>query len=394
MSKPDPINTEQSRQRPRKIMISAGEASGDLHAANLIKALQKLTPVEVSGMGGDKLRAAGAKLQVDCAEMAVVGIVEVLFNLRRILANLKKLRHELKTSPPDLLILVDYQEFNFKLAKTAKEHGIKVLFYISPQVWAWRPHRVHKIGKLIDMMAVLFPFEEKFYRKANVPVRFVGNPLVDEVKTGKSKTETLQHHHMDPGKKVVGLFPGSRRNEIKRILPIQLKAANILKQKHPELQFILPIASTIDSSEISTHLDQYSHLDVHAVKDNVYNVMQSCDAIITASGTATLEIALMGIPNVITYEISPISYFILKRLVTIENIGLVNIVAEKSVVKEFIQYEASPENIAGEIVRLLTDDSYRNAMITELNQVRAKLGKEGGSDNVAQLAFEMLENTP
>lgn len=378
--------------RPKKIMISAGEASGDLHAANLVKALRNFTPdLDVYGMGGDKLREAGARLQVDCAEMAVVGIVEVLFNLRRIMRNLNKLRHELKHNPPDLLILVDYQEFNFKLARAAKENGIKVLFYISPQVWAWRPHRVHKIGKLIDMMAVLFPFEEKFYKKANVPVRFVGNPLVDEAKPSKSREETLQQYHLDSSKKVIGLFPGSRRNEIRRILPTQLKAAEILKQKHPELQFILPVASTINEAEITAYTRQHPSLNIELANDHVYNIMQCCDAIITASGTATLEIALMGIPNVITYEISPISYFILKRLVTIENIGLVNIVAEKSIIKEFIQHQATAENIAGEIDKVLTDDEYRNKMISELNQVRARLGKEGGSNNVAQLAHEMLE---
>ena len=373
-------------------MISAGEASGDLHAANLIKALRAITPdIEVNGMGGDKLREAGAILQVDCAEMAVVGIVEVLANLRRIMRNLNILRNELQNNPPDLLILVDYQEFNFKLAKAAKQCGVKVLFYISPQVWAWRPHRVHKIGKLIDMMAVLFPFEEKFYQKANVPVRFVGNPLVDEARPSQSKAETLQQHQLDPRKKVIGLFPGSRKNEIKRILPTQLKAAELLQQKHPELQFILPIASTINNADIQSHLQHYKTLNIHAVKDHVYNVMQACDAIITASGTATLEIALMGIPNVITYEISPISYFILKRLVSIDNIGLVNIVAEKNIVKEFIQHEATAQNIANEIDHLLTNDDYRNNMISELNQVRAKLGKEGGSNNVAQLAYDMLK---
>ena len=388
----DTDKTTGGQNKIKKIMISAGEASGDLHAANLIKALRSFTPdIEVNGMGGDKLREAGAVLQVDCAEMAVVGIVEVLANLRSLMRNLNKLRDELKNNPPDLLILVDYQEFNFKLAKAAKQCGVKVLFYISPQVWAWRPHRVHKIGQLIDMMAVLFPFEEKFYKKANVPVRFVGNPLVDEARPSQSKAETLQHHQLDASKKVIGLFPGSRKNEIKRILPTQLKAAELLQQIHPELQFILPIASTINDADIQPHLDNYKALNIRAVKDHVYNIMQVCDAIITASGTATLEIALMGIPSVITYEISPISYFILKRLVSIDNIGLVNIVAEKNIVREFIQHEATAENIAGEIDHLLTDDEYRNNMISELNKVREKLGKEGGSNNVAQLAYEMLK---
>ena len=375
----------------KTIMISAGEASGDLHAANLVKALHKMdSSIQVTGMGGEKLRQAGAKLLIDCSDIAVVGITEVLVNYRKILKVLNKLRDELRTNPPDLLILVDYQEFNFKLAATAKECGVKVLFYISPQVWAWRPHRVHKIGQLIDMMAVLFPFEEKFYRKANVPVRFVGNPLVDEARAGKTKQQAIDEYRLNPGSKIVGLFPGSRKGEIKRVLPIQLKTAALLKKKHPDLQFILPIASTLNKSDFDHHLENINSINIKLVKDNPYDVMQVCDAIISASGTATLEMALMGIPNAITYKISPLSYFILKRMVTIDNIGLVNIVAEENIIKEFIQHEAQPEAIANEIDKILTDDEYRNEMIEKLNQVKAKLGKKGGSDNIAQLAYEML----
>lgn len=372
-------------------MISAGEASGDLHAANLVKALHRLDPdIAVKAMGGEKLKQAGAEILVDCSDIAVVGIIEVLANYRKIVGVLNQLKEELRNNPPDLLILVDYQEFNFKLAKTAKECGVKVLFYISPQVWAWRPHRVHKIGKLIDMMAVLFPFEEKFYKKANVPVRFVGHPLVDEAKAIKTKQEAISEYNLDENKKIVGLFPGSRRGEIKRVLPIQLETAVLLKEKHPELQFILPVASTLNKNDFTAYLNGYSALGIKLVKDHAYDVMQVCDAIITASGTATLEIALMGIPNAIAYKIAPLSYFILKRMVTIDNIGLVNIVAEKNIVKEFIQHKAQPKAIAKEIDKILTDANYRNEMISELNQVRAKLGKEGGSNNIAQLAFEML----
>jgi len=375
----------------KTIMISAGEASGDLHASNLVKALHKIdSNIHVKGMGSEKLREAGTDILIDCSDIAVVGIVEVLMNYRKIMKVLNKLRDELRNNPPDLLILVDYQEFNLKLAETAKELGIKVLFYISPQVWAWRPHRVHKIGQLIDMMAVLFPFEEKFYKKANVPVRFVGNPLVDEAKATKTKQQAIDEYQLNTNNKIVGLFPGSRRGEIKRVLPVLLEAAVLLKQKHPELQFILPIASTLDKSDFSARLEKYNSLNIKLVKDNTYDVMQVCDAIITASGTATLEIALMGIPNAITYKIAPLSYFILKRMVTIDNIGLVNIVAEENIVKEFLQHEAKAEAIAKEIDRILTDEEYRNNMIEKLNQVKAKLGKKGGSDNIAQLAYEML----
>ncbi|MDH5485243.1 MAG: lipid-A-disaccharide synthase, partial [Gammaproteobacteria bacterium] len=190
----------------KTIMISAGEASGDLHAANLVKALKQLdADIHITGMGSTHLREAGAVLHQDCTEIAVMGIVEVLVKYRQIMKALNVLRDAIRKEPPDLLILVDYQEFNFKLAETAKQMGVKVLFYISPQVWAWRPHRVKKIGQRIDMMAVLFPFEEKFYRKANVPVRFVGNPLVDEVKPSKSKQAAFEAYNLRDGQRVIGL---------------------------------------------------------------------------------------------------------------------------------------------------------------------------------------------
>ncbi len=375
----------------KTIMISAGEASGDFHAANLVKALRRLDEnIHVKAMGNSHLREAGAEILVDCADIAVVGIVEVLVNYRKIKRVLNRLSDEIRNRPPDLLILVDYQEFNFRLARVAKQCGVKVLFYISPQVWAWRPHRVHKIGEIIDMMAVLFPFEEKFYQQAGVPVRFVGNPLVDEARPQRSREEDMAHYGLDDSKKILGLFPGSRKGEIKRVLPVQLQAAALLKRRHPQLQFILPIASTLEQDDIAEHLSAYPELNIQAVKDCAYDVMQVCDAIITASGTATLEIALMGIPNTITYRISPISYFILKRMVTIDHIGLVNIVAEKNIVREFIQHEARPEDIAGETERLLNDAAYRADMIDELNGVREKLGKEGGANNIAQLAYDML----
>jgi len=376
----------------KRIMISAGEASGDMHAANIVKAIQSQNKnTEFYGMGSEKLRDAGAELLIDCSDIAVVGIVEVLFHYRKIIKALNTLRESLRNDPPDLLVLVDYQEFNFKLAETAKELGIKVLFYISPQVWAWRQHRVHKIGKIIDMMAVILPFEEKFYTDANVPVRFVGNPLVDKTHPTKDKQACFTEYSLSQDKRVVGLFPGSRRSEIKRVLPLQLAAAEILLEEKPELQFILPIANTLKEELFTAYLEDYSHLNIKLVKDLPYNVMQCCDAIITASGTATLEIALMGIPNCITYKIATISYLILRQLVKIDHIGLVNIVAEKYIIKEFLQFDAKPKAIANEINLILDDDAYRENMIKELNGVREKLGKAGGITNMADLILEMLE---
>lgn len=376
----------------KQIMISAGEASGDMHAANIIKALRlRDADIEVHGMGSQQMRDAGAKLLVDCTDIAVMGIVEVLFKYGQIKKALNILRESLRNNPPDLLVLVDYQAFNFKLAQTAKQLNIKVLFYISPKIWAWRPGRVHKIGKIIDMMAVILPFEEKIYKDANVPVRFVGNPLVDKAKAQKDKSSCFTEYNLSTDKTVIGLFPGSRQSEIKRVLPVLLAASDLLLKDKPELQFILPIASTLNEKHFTEHLNQYAHLNIKLVKDLPYNVMQCCDAIMAASGTATLEIALMGIPSCIVYKIANISYFILKPLVKVEHIGLVNIVAEKEIVKEFLQFDAIPEDIANEIKRILDDNKYRLNMLSEMDKVQEKLGKTGGIENMADLIQEMLE---
>ena len=376
----------------KRIMISAGEASGDMHAANVVNALRRHdSQLEFYGMGGAQMQDAGVDLLVDCSDIAVMGIIEVLLKYRSIMAALKILKNSLAENPPDLLILVDYQEFNNKLADHAKSLGVKVLFYIGPQVWAWRQHRVHQIGKRVDMMAVILPFEEAFYRDANVPVRFVGNPLADEVKPNKDKARCMHEYGLDRGRRVIGLLPGSRRSEIKRILPLQLAAADRLQRSKPELQFVNPIARSLSSELIQAELNKYRHLQVRLVDDLSYNVMQCCDAIIAASGTATLEIALMGIPNCITYKIAHLSYAILKRMVHIEHIGLVNIVAGKGIVKEFLQYQAKPAAIAEEITRILDNSDYRNTMLAELKQVREKLGKPGGVENMAELVLEMLE---
>jgi len=375
----------------KRIMISAGEASGDMHAANIIKALRTYNEeIEFYGMGSQQLRDAGANLLVDSSDIAVVGIVEVLFHYNKIIKALNILRESLRSNPPDLLVLVDYQEFNFKLAETAKELGIKVLFYISPQIWAWRPKRVYKIGKIIDMMAVILPFEERYYKEANVPVRFVGNPLVDKAKADKDKQSCMTEFNLDSDKTVVGLFPGSRRGEIQRILPLQLAAAEIIKKDKVDCQFILPIASSLNEALFTDYLQAHSHLDIKLVKDLPYNVIQCCDAIISASGTATLEIALMGIPYCISYKVATLSYIILRPLIKIDRIGLVNIIAGKDVVKEFIQFEAKPQAIADEINLILDNNEYREKMIKELNDVRNLLGKTGGSDNMAKLILEML----
>lgn len=374
-------------------MISAGEASGDLHGANLVKALHKIDPtIKVNGMGSDKMRDAGVELLYDCRDIAVMGIIEVLAKWGTIMGALDILKDSLAKNPPDLLIVVDYQEFNMKLARAAKKLGIKVMFYIGPQVWAWRSHRVKKIGRHIDMMAVLFPFEEDFYKKANVPVRFVGNPLVDEVKASLTVDEANELFGLDPSLKTIGLFPGSRRSEICRLLPTQLASARLVHQQYPATQFIVPLAKSVNMTNIKPILDEYSDLPLHIVHSHIHDVMQNCYAVITASGTASLETALMTTPMVIIYKMSGLSYKIMKRMITIDNIGLPNIVAGHQVVQELLQEYANPENISTEILKLLNDTSYHQKITSELQAVRDKLGVSGGSERVAKLAYEMLHS--
>jgi lipid-A-disaccharide synthase len=379
----------------QSVFIVTGEASGDLHGANLARELHVLAPeVQLRGVGGASMRAAGVELLLDSSSLAVVGIVEVLASYSKIKAVLEQIKQTIHDDPPDLLILIDYQEFNQRLAAYAKSIGIKVLFYIGPQVWAWRPKRVYKMAKLVDHMAVIFPFEVPLYEKANVPVTFTGHPLVDEVIHDKNREQALASLvRVDPAIKAISsiaLMPGSRQVEIKRLLPILLECAVLLRKHKPDLQFILPLANSLSRATLAPYQQQLDTLSVHVVENVTYDVIQACDCVIVASGTATLEIGLLGTPLVIIHKIAAFSYFILKRLVKLKHIGLVNIVPEKEIVKEFIQHEAQPEKIVAEVVRILDDQNYNRAMRAELDKLRALLGKSGGSKNVAKLACEML----
>lgn len=388
--------TTPSTHKPFKtVVIVAGEASGDAHAARLVTELKKLDEtISFRGMGGTNLRKAGVDVFIDMAKLAVVGIVEVLLKYRMIKAELNKLKKDITDSPPDLLILVDYQEFNQRLAAYAKSIGIKVLFYIGPQVWAWRPKRVYKMGKIVDHMAVILPFEKALYADANVPVTFTGHPLTDEVVGDKSKQQARDKLQINDIT-TIGLFPGSRSGEIKRVLPVLLEAAELIKadqcrKNQGDIQFVLPVASTVNTEDLAPFTSAMDTLSVVTIEDQFYDVIQACDIILTASGTATLEIGLLEVPMVIVYKISPISYFILSKLVSIKHLGLVNIIPGKEVVKEFIQHDANPEAISKEAIRLLNDEKYFDTMQHELSLIRQQLGDGNGSKNVAELAYKML----
>ncbi len=374
-----------------KIAFSAGESSGDQHAASMFQALKKHLPnIQAIGMGGTKMRDAGIDVKVDSSGIGVIGLIEILRHYGEIRAALAQMKKLLAEEEPDLLVCVDYKEFNLKLARFAKSQGIKVLFYVSPQVWAWRPGRVKTYGEAIDMMAVIFPFETAYYEAENVPVRYVGHPSVDKVKPQRNKTDDLRLFSLHAERPIVGLLPGSRSNEIRRLLPVMLEAAGKIKQTVPDVQFVLPQADSIDDEALKPCL-QASDVEIKVIKAQPYDVIQCCDAVMTASGTASLEIALLQIPMVIVYKLSALTYWLGKKLVKIPFIGLPNIIAGRRIIKELIQQEANADTLSEEILKLLQDKPYRAKMLENLAEVKDKSGDGGGSENMARLAMEMLE---
>jgi len=386
------VSQEKSETTVKNVVIVAGEASGDAHAARLVNELKKLDDsISFRGMGGDNLRKANVDVFIDMAELAVVGIVEVLLKYNMIKGELNKLKQNITDNPPDLLILVDYQEFNQRLAAYAKSIGIKVLFYIGPQVWAWRPKRVYKMGKIVDHMAVILPFEKKLYEDADVPVTFTGHPLTNEVLIDKTKQQARTQLNIDE-KTTLGLFPGSRSGEIKRVLPILLETAKLIKKDKPDIQFLLPVANTVKDKDLAPFNHAINKLSVITTKESFHDVIQACDVILTASGTATLEIGLLEVPMVIVYKIAALSHFILKFLVSIKHLGLVNIIPGKEIVREFIQQNAKPEDIKKEALKLLNDKTYYDSMQHELSLIRQQLGDGHGSKNVAELAYKMINS--
>jgi len=375
---------------PARVMFLAGEASGDAHAAEIARLLMLKQPeLQISGMGSTEMIKAGIDVFFDSSIIAVVGLFEVLRHWRDIRRAMAIVRERMRQTRPDLLVLVDYPEFNLRIARHAKALGIPVLFYISPQVWAWRPKRIHKIGRLIDHMAVIFPFETQYYEKAGIPVSFVGHPLVGKVKPGARASTMRSLLGISADARVIGLFPGSRQSEIRHLLPLMFATARRMRAQDASLRFVLPVAATLNYDEILQQARD-SGADICVTRDDLYDVILSCDAIVTCSGTVTLEIALLGVPMCIVYRISPLSFQIMKRLLTIPHISLVNIVAQREVVRELLQGDANPEAVSRELQRLLGDSNYRATIGEGLDTVRRNLGSGNGAQNMAELVLSLL----
>ncbi len=381
-----------SPPKPPLILLSAGEASGDQHAASLFLELQKLMPeAKAIGMGGARMREAGVEIRYDSTSIAVIGTVEVIKHYGEIRRALALMTAIATGERPDLLICVDYKEFNFRLARAAKAAGVKVLFYVSPQVWAWRPGRVKKYGAAVDHMAVIFPFEVPFYEAHQIPVTYVGHPLAGKVVPSVSKDVALKEFGLETDGPVIGLLPGSRANEIQRLLPVILEAVELLARRFPAACFVLNQASSVTDTMLEPYLAN-CEVAVKAIQGRNYDVLQCCDAVITVSGTATLEVALAGVPMAIIYKLTPITYWLGRLLISINFIGLPNILAGRGIVREFIQQEANATNIAAEIGKIVEDKNYGNEIRENLSRVKELLGEGGGSGKLASLAKEMLLN--
>lgn len=396
------------------VAIIAGEASGDLHGSKLVMAMRRKNKnLFFCGIGGQALKDAGVRILVDASQLAVVGITEVFSRLPNLFKGMALAKKLLKSLHPNLLVLIDFPDFNLRIAATAKKLGIPVLYYISPQIWAWRPGRVRKISKLVDHMAVILPFEENFYKKHKVPVTFVGHPLLDiNFKTcncdqtnlsclGEStkEPEVLDMAHAGGQAEfkenkdfhIIGLLPGSREGEIKRHLPVMLDAALNLAERIGKIKFIISIAPAMEKKYVKKLIGQNkSSVDFELVYNGVKKVFKRCELVVAASGTVTLEAAISGTPMIIIYKVSPVSYWLGKALIRVKNIGLVNLIADKNIVPELLQDKASPENIADTAFNMLSNAHGLEKLKNDLLDIRGMLGGSGASERVADIALSML----
>lgn len=367
-----------------KYYIIAGEASGDLHASNLIKYLKrKNQQAEIRAWGGDLMKAQGAHIIKHYRDLAFMGFVEVLMNLRTILGNISFCKKDILQFQPDTIILVDYPGFNLRIAEWAHQKGIKIVYYISPQIWAWKKNRVHKIKKYVDEMIVILPFEEDFYAKYNYQVSYVGHPLLDALpKANEESVEIRKKLGLDE-KPVIALLPGSRKQEVKKMLRIMLTQVKIF----PDYQFVVAGAPSLEES---FYKEIIGNKNIKIIQNQTHSLLQISHAALVTSGTATLETALIGIPEVVCYKSSRISFEIAKRIVDIKFISLVNLIMDREVVKELIQQELNEKMLEVELCKIL-DGSERAKMLQSFVELKEKLGAGGASERAAEIVYKSIQ---
>lgn len=370
-----------------KYYIIAGEASGDLHASNLIAELKKKDAnAEFRAWGGDLMKKQGATLVKHYRYMAFMGFVEVVVNLRKVLNNIKECKKDMLAYKPDAVILVDYPGFNLRIAKFAHDNGLKVFYYISPQVWAWKRRRVKKIRQSVDEMLVILPFEEEFYRKYDVKVSYVGNPLMDALsRTAEiSRQSFCRKNSLSEKREIIALLPGSRAQEVKRTLPTMLSVVS----KFPGYQFVIAKAPSLDR-------DFYKNLigdaGVQIVDNQTYDLLQHASAALVTSGTATLETALFTVPEIVCYRANPISYWIARSLIRVKYISLVNLILDKETVKEMIQGDLNTDNLAAELDKLLHDFKRQRQLLEDYETLKDVMGNAGASEKAANIIVNGLK---
>jgi lipid-A-disaccharide synthase len=365
----------------KKAMISAGEPSGEMYGALLSREIRKKWPdVETFGIGGVRMKEAGVNLIAPISN--IIGITEAVKHLFEIRQHLRSAKEAMTNKKPDILILIDYPDFNLALAKRAKSLGIPVLYYVSPQVWAWRRWRIKKISSLVNKIALILPFEADYYRDAGLSYEFVGHPLAETISIDKSKEELKRMLGLDPQRPVISLLPGSRRTEIERHMPVIKDIAAKIRKEMPEFQIVIPLAP---GTEIHMKIDSY----IKVIKNRTKDVVACSAASAVASGTATLEAALIGTPMVVFYRVSAITYLFAKLLVKVKHYSLVNLLAGKEVVLELIQNEATADKIFSEMKRILNDTAYRYNMIAEFNKINDMIGQRDASVRTASIAGEI-----
>lgn len=374
------------------IMIIAGEASGDLHGGRLVQELLRQNPhLEIFGVGGDTMAAAGMKLYYHINQLAYIGFVEVVkhyFFFRRVFRELLRV---LERRRPDLVVLIDYPGFNLRFAREAKKRGFATFYYIAPQVWAWGQSRAKKMAKYIDCMAVIFKFEVPFFSRYGIETHFVGHPLIENLQTPIDRDLFYRRYGFQKDKPLLAILPGSRKQEVHSLMPLIHKTIQTLHFRHPELQFAISKAPTISIDLLMKNLHDTPNVKI--IDRDLYALLANATAAIVASGTATLEAALFCLPFIIVYRVANFSYQIAKRLIKIPFIGLANVVAGQKIIKEFIQDEIKPEKIADELEQLLFDESIRNRIKSNLSIIKTELGESGASQKTAQLILKMLPTT-
>ncbi len=375
---------------PPRILVVAGEASGDTHAAELVAALRARRPdLTFFGMGGARLAAQGVELLFDAREVSVMGITEVLPRIPRILQILKGLAEAAAERKPDVAILVDIPDFNLRLAKKLKALGVPVAYYVSPMIWAWRRGRVRTIKRLVDRMLCILPFEEDFYREAGVSARYVGSPVVEQVPSPDTATAFRERLGLSKDAPTLALLPGSRMGEIRRLLPDMVEAAKRLSAERPGLQVVVPLAPTIDRGEITSRFEG-SGVTPILVEGRAPEVVGASDAAVVASGTAVLEAGLMQRPLVVVYRVSLITYWVGRLMLKVAFVSLINLLAGRRVVPELLQGEMTPERIAEEVRRVWIPGAPREEMLQGLAEMRGRLGETGAATRAAESVLELL----